>query len=463
MFRYCDALLELNTSNWNLSSLTSYYRVFGGDIPVIIAPANVPVRVDLRALYQGSDGLTYNCLPINADRSITLTWISESGDPTGSVSGDPSESGDPNLDSITIVTQPQDVEARDGDSVAFTVAATGNNLSYQWQWSSDASTWKNCTSTGYNTSSFGFKMRELYAGRFYRCKITNGTETVYTYEATITLKSEGEFVAQPEDVSAAVGETVTFIVEFEGTDPAYQWQWSKDGSTWNNCTSVGYNTDTFSFAMKASFSGRRYRCVVTEGSQEVASDAALLTLAEKKIEIVTQPADTEAAVGETVAFTVETNGTDPAYQWQWSKNGTTWTNCTSGGYNTNTFSFTMKASLSGRQYRCVVAEGGQEVTSEAAALILAEERIEIVTQPADTEAAVGETVTFTIKTNGTDPAYQWQWSKDGTTWNNCTSGGYNTDTFSFTMKASLSGRRYRCVVTVGGNTLTSDAASITLK
>ena len=460
MFIRCGALSELDLSNWDMSALdTASYRLmtaFTGDIPVIIAPANVPMTVRLGALYQGSDGFTYNSLPINAGRSIILTWISESGDPTGNISGDPSPTP------ITIVTQPRDIAVRNGDSAVFTVEANGNNLSYQWQWSSDASTWKNCTSTGYNTSSFGFKMRELYAGRFYRCQITNGTETVYTDAATITLKSEGEFVAQPVDVSAAVGETVTFSIEFDGTDPAYQWQWSKDGSTWSNCTAGGYNTEIFSFTMKALFSGRQYRCVVTEGSREFASDAALLTLAEETIEIVTQPADAEAAAGETVTFTVESNGTNPAYQWQWSKNGTTWTNCASGGYNTDTLSFAMKTIFSGRQYRCVVTEGSQQVISDAASLTLAEKRIEIVTQPADAEAAAGETVTFTVESNGTNPAYQWQWSKNGTTWTNCTSGGYNTNTFSFTMKATFSGRQYRCVVSEGSQEVTSEAAALTL-
>ena len=39
-------------------------------------------------------------------------------------------------------------------------------------------------------------------------------------------------------------------MEVNKADAAYQWQWSKDGNTWRNCTSAGGNTDTFGFVMK---------------------------------------------------------------------------------------------------------------------------------------------------------------------------------------------------------------------
>ena len=67
---------------------------------------------------------------------------------------------------------------------------------------------------------------------------------------------------------------------------------------------------------------------------------------------------------------MEVNLANVAYQWQWSKNGTTWTNCTSGGYKTDTFSFTMKETMANRQYRCIVTAGDDSVTSEIALIEL---------------------------------------------------------------------------------------------
>ena len=69
-----------------------------------------------------------------------------------------------------------------------------------------------------------------------------------------------------------------------------------------------------------------------------------------------------------------------------------------------------------------------------------------------------------VEATGTDLSYQWQYSKNGgTSWLNCKSTSYNTDTFSFTMKATLAGRQYRYVVTADGTELISDGANVNLQ
>ena len=367
------------------------------------------------------------------------------------------------LPDIKILTQPEDVRAAAGERVTFHVEVQGDNPTYQWQWSTDGTTWKNCTSGGYNTGTFSFVMKATLSGRQYRCVINFSKGKLITVPADLKLETGGKIINQPEDVTAAVGEKVTFHVEYQGGNPSYQWQWSAGGTTWKNRTSGGYKTDTFSFTMKATVSGRQYRCVITDGGQKVTSDAAVIRLAEKELEITEQPADTTASVGETVVFHVEADGNNPSYQWQWSSNGTTWKNCTSGGYKTDTFSFTMKSAVSGRKYRCIVTDGSQTLTSRAATITLADNSLKIITQPEDVQAAVGETVVFHVEANKPDVTYQWQYSTNGTTWKNCTSGSYDTDTFSFKMKATVSGRRYRCKVTCGTETVNSAAGVVTLK
>ena len=123
----------------------------------------------------------------------------------------------------------------------------------------------------------------------------------------------------------------------------------------------------------------------------------------------------------------------------------------------------MKESLSGRKYRCIVTSGDDSLVSEEALIEIPQPDLAIQMHPSDVEVMEGEKVNLHVEANRSDAAYQWQYSKNGTTWTNCTSKGYNTDTFSFLMKASLAGRYYRCTVTAGTTTVISDAAYISMK
>ena len=181
--------------------------------------------------------------------------------------------------------------------------------------------------------------------------------------------------------------------------------------------------------MKEKFAGRQYRCIVTTDNTTLTSDAATLSL-EQSDGIIEQPADVAASVGETVSFHVGFRGNAPTYQWKVSSNGTTWKNCTGPGYNTEALSL--------------------------------DESLKITSQPEDVTVAEGATASFHIEAAGENLSYQWQVSTTGTSWKNCSGAGYNTDTFSFTTKSSYSGRKYRCKVSDGTDTLTSNSAELTV-
>lgn len=359
-----------------------------------------------------------------------------------------------------IVQNPADVDALVGDKVEFAVSAEGDGLKYQWQWSSDGDTWKNCTNTSYNTDTFRFVMKEKFAGRRYRCIVTAEDRRLISEAALLSLKESDEIIAHPDDVEAEEGDEVAFIVEFSGDHPTYQWQWSSDGKLWRNCTGASYNTDTFTFIMHERYAGRRYRCKVTEDGETYYSEAALLSLLEVN-EILAQPDNAEAAIGDTVSFIVEFSGDDPEYQWQWSLDGSTWKNCTNESYNTNTFSFVMQDRFAGRLYRCVITAEGEEYISDSALLTLSTD-VRITKHPDDVTVAAGKTASFHIEATGKDLIYQWQWSLDGTTWKNCTSSGYKTDTLSFRAQTTYTGRRYRCRVSSGTDKNYSEVGVLTV-
>lgn len=86
----------------------------------------------------------------------------------------------------------------------------------------------------------------------------------------------------------------------------------------------------------------------------------------------------------------------------------------------------------------------------------------ITTQPANVTLCEGANATFTVVASGSSLAYQWQLSTDnGTTWTNISGANSASYTVANTT-VSLTGRRYRVLITNSCNTVTSAAATLTV-
>lgn len=94
----------------------------------------------------------------------------------------------------------------------------------------------------------------------------------------------------------------------------------------------------------------------------------------------------------------------------------------------------------------------------------------ITSHPADSLVAEGGSTTFTVVASGTAPlSYEWQYSFDGTTWTNVSSGMAGSlyldeDTATLKINADLSINRvqFRCIVTNPVGSVYSKAATITI-
>lgn len=86
--------------------------------------------------------------------------------------------------------------------------------------------------------------------------------------------------------------------------------------------------------------------------------------------ITSEPQSAAVKAGKQVNLSVEADGTDCTYQWQYSTDGTNWTDCIEESAKSANYSFQMKAELAGK-YHCVVKNASGEVTSEAADVTVA--------------------------------------------------------------------------------------------
>ncbi len=369
----------------------------------------------------------------------------------------------------TITTQPANKTAAVGDSVKFTVAASGTGLTYQWQFKAPGtSTWYDSSMTGSKTKTLTVEATAARNGQQYRCKVTNAAGTTTSSAATLTVVSKPVITTQPVSRTAAAGDTIKFTVAATGGSLTYQWQFKAPGtSTWNDSSMTGAKTASLSVPATTARNGQQYRCKVTNAAGTTTSSAATLTVKETvKPAIVTQPKSATAAAGDSVKFTVAATGGKLTYQWQFKAPGTdTWNNSTMTGAKTNTLTVSATMARSGQQYRCIVKNASGSVTSSAATLTVKETvKPAITTQPKSQTAAAGQTVKFTVEATGGSLTYQWQFKAPGTsTWYNSTMTGAKTATLTVEAKTARNGQQYRCVITNSQGTATSSAAKLTVK
>ena len=152
-----------------------------------------------------------------------------------------------------------------------------------------------------------------------------------------------------------------------------------------------------------------------------------------------------------------------AYQWQYSPDGTTWSNVATGG-TAATLTFTASASQNGYLYHCQVTNGcGPNAATSAPATLSVCTPAKVLSQPGNANVNVSDTAMFTASASGTAPAYQWQRSPDGTTWANVTAGiGGTTPTYKFVTAGTDNGAKFRVMVTNGCGKDSSQAVTLTV-
>ncbi|MFN8242995.1 MAG: M36 family metallopeptidase [Ferruginibacter sp.] len=391
--------------------------------------------------------------------------------------------------SASITGQPASTAVCAGNSVSFTVAATGSGLIYQWQESTNGGgSWNNLSNTapysGVNTNTLIINPAAVGMNTYqYRCVVgASCPSPVNSNPATLTVGAPVSITGQPGSQSLCAGGNVSFAVTVSGTVNSYQWQESTNGGgSWNNISNGGVysgaTTATLTLTgVTAGMNNYQYRCVVTGSCPSINSTAAVLTV-NTAPGISSQPAASTICATQNTSFSVTATGTAVSYQWQVSTTGCggTFNNISNGGVyggaTTSTLTITAApTSMTGYAYRCVLTGTCPPVLNTNCVLLTVNTPVAVTTQPTDVTACAGSNVSFTTAASGTSPAYQWQESTNGGgTWNTISNGGIysgaNTVTLTLTgVLASMNSYQYRCVVNGVSpcGSLNTNAATLTV-
>jgi|GEM_PF-2227370 len=371
---------------------------------------------------------------------------------------------------IVITRQPVDVVvAADGDYATFTVAATGEGLTYQWYIKNPgASEFSLSTKT---EAVYTTPVRAATSGRELYCVITDANgNTVTTNTVTMTIGAPAEpivITSQPVDaVVAADGDYATFTVVAEGEGLTYQWYIKNPGASefsLSTKTEAVYTTP-----VRAATSGRELYCVITDANgNTVTTNTVTMTIGAPApaIVITSQPVDVVvAADGDYATFTVVAEGEGLTYQWYIKNPG-----ASEFSLSTKTeavYTTPVRAATSGRELYCVITDAhGNTVTTNTVTMTIEvpAEDIVIVRQPVDAVvAADGDYATFTVIATGEGLTYQWYIRNPG-----ASEFSLSTKTesvYTTPVRAATSGRELYCVITdAHGNTATTNTVTMTIE
>jgi hypothetical protein len=339
------------------------------------------------------------------------------------------------------------------DLTIITAATGSGTLTYQWQSSTNGTTWTNITGAT-STTLTSAQMGALAATRYYRiivystlsgvtCQVNSNTVTIAvngvsggTIATTQTVCSGGDPAAFTSSVAGSGSGMIT-----------YQWQSSTDNLIWTNvslATAVTYNAPA---PLTVTTYYRRQTISTLNG---VACTAFSNTLTVNVNNVTSGVIGTDQTVcsgGDplTLTFTTAPTGTGTlSYQWQTSPNGTTWiTVVTTSSYNP-------PAGISTTTYyRVIVTSTLNGVACTATSNTVT------VTVNTVTAGTIGTTQTFCNSGDAaplsfTVPAaapgvltYQWQSSSDNLVWADMsaeTTTGFDPPVLTSTMY-------YRVIVT----------------
>ena len=217
--------------------------------------------------------------------------------------------------------------------------------------------------------------------RTYTATVTSAQNCSSTTPITITVNQLPAITGQPVALAAPLctGFNVTYTVTATGTGLTYQWRRNTvplvDGGLPNLSSISGATTNSLTITNVGIANAGSYDVVVSGTCPPpVTSNAVALLVATAPV-ISTQPANLTVCANTNAVFSVATVGSVPApsfYQWQVSTDaGATWTNLTTGGSYTSTFTITATPiGSTGYRYRVIVTNNcGQSTTSNGSATL----------------------------------------------------------------------------------------------
>ena len=193
---------------------------------------------------------------------------------------------------LVITGQPQNASCYAGQTVTFTVRASGGIAPYRYYWQiPSGASWSNLQNSslysGQGTNTLTFKTTANGPDKV-RCVIIDSTEKDVTSNVaniTVTVPDPLVVTKQPTDKTEKKGVVIPLEVQVQGglAPLSYQWQGSNDGRTWSDLKNgnglEGVSTPKLSIQTEKTDFYPYARCVISDSlGSSVTSNTASITI-----------------------------------------------------------------------------------------------------------------------------------------------------------------------------------------
>ncbi|MBQ4612107.1 MAG: SGNH/GDSL hydrolase family protein [Clostridia bacterium] len=341
------------------------------------------------------------------------------------------------ISTLSLTKQPVNTAGAVGSTVYASVAAEGEEISYQW-YEKDAGAADFVASTVGDT--YAFELADENASREVYCVVTDKYgDSVKSKTVVLEVAHSVTIVKQPVDTYGKIGDTVKTAVVANGNGLTYAWYVKSPGATKFSKSSL--TSASYSFKLTEEKVGRQVYCVVTDKyGNSVQSETVTFTTTE--LTITQQPVGAISGIGKTVRTSVIAEGIGLKYQWYVKNPGAS--AFTKSSITIDTYTFQLSEANDGRQIYCVITDvAGNSVKSDTVTFSTSD--LAITKQPDNVFGGFGMTLRTSVAAAGEELKYQWYVKDPGAS--AFVKASAVTETYVFELDEASNGRQVYCVVT----------------
>ena len=309
-----------------------------------------------------------------------------------------------------------------GASTNLSVTAIGSSLSYQWQSSSDGTTWANISNggvySGATTANLAITgITSSQNNVYYHCVVTSSCNMNSTNGGTATSQyAYMNVISAPITTISGAGSVCSgtkIILTAAAGMSSYSWSYAPNGVTTSLGTTASIN---FTPVNNGSSNTTATYSLTTSACSSTLTGTTVVTTKPTPIASITGPAVTGGTcAGSSVTLTATGNGALAnayTYSWKYTPVGGTATTGTSGAAD-STFTNSLSATAGSTSYTVTVTNTSSACTATTSAKVSGYAAAGILTQPVNDTVCSGRAIEFGIlpAANTGTLAYQWQVNK----------------------------------------------------